>query len=62
MSKLDWRSPEAYKNMQNAEAADFAWECLRRNNDYQTEYRALRADPTVVTAGFRSKWGLSFRS
>jgi hypothetical protein len=62
MSKLDWRSPDAYKSMQKAEAPDFAWECLRRNKDYQSEYRALRSDPTVVPVQFRSRWGLSFRS
>jgi hypothetical protein len=39
MSEFDWRSPETYARLQTAEAADFAWECLRRNSDYQDDYR-----------------------
>src|ERR1700756_108231 len=33
MFEFDWRSPETYAKLQTAEAADFAWECLRRNSD-----------------------------
>lgn len=64
MSEFDWRSSETYKPLQAADAPDFAWECLRRNNDYRTEYRALQNDgsPDAVSSGFRSRWGLSFRS
>jgi hypothetical protein len=39
MSEFDWRSPETYAKLQTAEAADFAWECLRRNSDYREDYR-----------------------
>lgn len=62
MSELDWRSPEAYKRMQAADAPDFAWECLRRNDDYRRECRAFLGGGSVeVTAEFRRRWGLSFR-
>jgi hypothetical protein len=33
MFEFDWRSPETYAKLQTAEAADFAWEYLRRNSD-----------------------------
>jgi type VI secretion system activator RovC-like protein/transcriptional regulator len=64
MSEFDWRSPTAYKKMQNAESADFAWEYLRRNSDYRQDYRnqqnvgfgsIVAADPT-----FRQRWGFLF--
>jgi hypothetical protein len=38
MSEFDWRSPETYARLQSAEAADFAWEYLRRNSDYREDY------------------------
>jgi hypothetical protein len=63
MSEFDWRSPETYGKLQSAEMPDFAWECLRRNDDYRNEYRALesRGPPVTASNGFRSRWGLSFR-
>jgi hypothetical protein len=39
MFEFDWRSPETYAKLQTAEAADFAWECLRRNRDDREDYR-----------------------
>jgi Family of unknown function (DUF6499) len=39
MSEFDWRSPETYAKLQTAEAADLAWECLRRNSDCREDYR-----------------------
>jgi hypothetical protein len=64
MLDFDWRSPEAYTKMQTAEAADFAWECLRRNSDYQNEFRSLPNDGPLaaVSDEFRQRWGLTFRS
>ena len=38
MSDFDWESPEAYERAQDAEITGFAWECLRRNPDYQREH------------------------
>ena len=37
MSDFEWRSPETYAKLQTAEAADFAWECCRRNSDYRED-------------------------
>lgn len=64
MSEFDWRSSETYKQLQTADAPDFAWECLRRNMDYRAEYLTLRnsGTPAAVSSEFRSRWGLSFRS
>lgn len=63
MSESDWRSPEAYAIMQDAEAADFAWEFLRRNADYREDHRRLqnRGSLFAVSRKFRQRWGLSFR-
>jgi hypothetical protein len=64
MSNFDWRSPETYAKMQTAEAADFAWEYLRRSSDYRSDYNSLSisASSTEVSGRFRERWGLTFRS
>ena len=48
---------------ENAEAADIAWEWLRRNSDYERDYRALQRNElsSATTGDFRQLWGLSFR-
>jgi hypothetical protein len=63
MSSFDWKSPEAYANMQGAEAVDFAWEYLRRNGDYRRDYASLERGDLSAGLGqqFRERWGLSFR-
>jgi len=35
MSEFDWMSPVAYDRAQGAELTGLAWECLRRNDDFQ---------------------------
>ncbi|HUN95958.1 MAG TPA: DUF6499 domain-containing protein [Bradyrhizobium sp.] len=64
MSVVDWRSEEAYANFKKAEAIDIAWEWLRRDRDYQDDYKNLldQEPSNPVTATFRHQWGLSFRS
>ena len=62
MSHSDWRSPVAYDRAREMEPTGLAWECLRRNPDYYRGHRELahsRSDP-VVTAAFRTRWGLCF--
>jgi hypothetical protein len=61
MPDFDWRSPEAYSKVQNADPTGLAWECLRRNPEYRKHYRALPNSRDGVPAEFRKKWGLSFR-
>jgi len=64
MSAVDWRSEEDYANFEKAEAADIAWEWLRRDGDYHKDYGALTTPARLngATDDFRHKWGLSFRS
>ncbi|SFO91954.1 hypothetical protein SAMN05216330_10510 [Bradyrhizobium sp. Ghvi] len=62
MPEFDWRSPDSYKSLQDAEITDIAWECLRRNADYRREYEVMIANsPNEVTDEFRRRWGLCFR-
>jgi hypothetical protein len=61
MPEFDWRSPEAYSNVQTADLSDLAWECLRRNPEYRTHYSALENPLAGAPSEFRRKWGLSFR-
>jgi hypothetical protein len=64
MPEFDWRSPESYKSLQNADITDIAWECLRRNADYRRDYEAMIANNPDggVTPEFRRRWGICFRS
>jgi hypothetical protein len=50
MFEFDWRSPETYAKLQTAEAADFAWEYLRRNTDYREDYRTR---PNIISGSMR---------
>ncbi|WP_247390226.1 MULTISPECIES: DUF6499 domain-containing protein [unclassified Bradyrhizobium] len=40
---------------------DFAWELLRRNPEYQRDYREARAKGGHVSPEFRRRWGVCFR-
>ncbi|UPJ49615.1 hypothetical protein IVB30_43110 [Bradyrhizobium sp. 200] len=64
MLEFDWRSPESYTSLQNADITDIAWECLRRNADYRRDYEAMIANSPdgEVTPEFRRRWGICFRS
>lgn len=63
MPEFNWRSPESYKCLQEAEITDIAWECLRRNADYKREYEAMITSNLdgEVTVEFRRRWGICFR-
>lgn len=64
MSAVDWRSEQDYANFEKAEAADIAWEWLRRDSEYGRDFGSLTAAAQSNGAPhqFRNKWGLSFRS
>lgn len=58
-----WRSLTSYDYFDDLGVSDLAWECLRRNADYQQDYaRALSKmdDPEQATSSFRLRWGLQF--
>jgi hypothetical protein len=63
MPEFDWRSPESYKSLQDADITDIAWECLRRNAEYRREYKVMIANSPEgeVSAEFRRRWGICFR-
>ncbi|WP_291612254.1 DUF6499 domain-containing protein [Bradyrhizobium sp.] len=62
MSAFDWRSSNAYDRVHEAETTGLAWECLRRNPDFRTDYRSASKVLPQVSPEFRQRWGLSFRS
>jgi len=64
MAGADWRSKEAYPDAKTAETADIAWEWLRRDREYQRDYKTLISSErsSVIADSFRRQWGLSFRS
>ena len=41
MLSIDWRSPVAYRHAKHISAAGFAWEYLRRNDDYRQEFQTI---------------------
>jgi hypothetical protein len=61
MSGFDWRSANGYDHAQDAEITGLAWEYLRRNPNYQRDHHGISRTSTV-SAEFRQKWGLCFRS
>ncbi len=64
MLSIDWRAPAAYKHTKHIPAAGFAWEYLRRNEDYRREYQILAAkqrQDTPQLEAFTERWGLRFR-
>ncbi|WP_407151193.1 transcriptional regulator domain-containing protein [Bradyrhizobium sp. ORS 86] len=62
MPSADWRSESAYHGVKKAETADIAWEWLRRDREYQKDYRTPVSNKrSSATDHFRRKWGLTFR-
>lgn len=59
MLRIDWRSPAAYRHVKNLPAAGFAWEYLRRNDDYRHDVRNIVSDTKALEA-FLKRWGLRF--
>jgi Family of unknown function (DUF6499) len=59
----NWRSATAYDYLNDLDPTEFAWEFLRRNSDYQRDYRT-----TLRTTGGKAefpdplawRWGLRF--
>lgn len=60
-----WRVEAAYDFVDHASVDDIAWECLRRNRDYQKDYAALKRQRALgqpIPAELERRWGLRFRS
>ncbi len=63
MLSIDWRSPAAYRHTKNIPAAGFAWEYLRRNDEYRHDFQtiALTERPNArELEAFAHRWGLRF--
>ena len=60
---IDWRSPAAYRHTKHIAAAGFAWEYLRRNDEYRHDFQAiaLTGQPgSPELEAFVYRWGLRF--
>ncbi|AWC24829.1 MULTISPECIES: transcriptional regulator domain-containing protein [Hyphomicrobiales] len=63
MLRIDWRSPAAYGDIRHLPAAGFAWEYLRRNDEYRHDFQtiALTGKPGArQLERFAQRWGLRF--
>jgi hypothetical protein len=62
MIEIDWRSPAAYAHTSKIGAAGFAWEYLRRNDDYRRDYEAAMANggSPLQPSTFEELWGVTF--
>ncbi len=59
-----WRADSAYDFLDQAGVDNLAWECLRRNGEYQQEYRVLRGAGRLdqrLPEPMEHRWGLRFR-
>ena len=60
MLSIDWRSPAAYGNTKQLPAAGFAWEYLRRNDEYRQDFQTivLNGGPAArELEAFAHRWG-----
>ena len=63
MLDIDWRSAAAYQHAKVIPAAGFAWEYLRRDDDYHRDFERVnrRKSPAATTLeAFSQRWGLRF--
>jgi Family of unknown function (DUF6499) len=61
---FDWRSAAAYTYLDDLGSTAFAWEFLRRNSDYQHDYRSILDDAGTspeTSEPLARRWGLRFR-
>lgn len=63
MLSIDWRSPAAYKHAKKILAAGFAWEYLRRHDEYRHDFQTIartRRPAAERLEAFAQRWGLRF--
>ena len=63
MSDVNWRSSRAYDQLDLLNWPSIAWEFLRRDPEYRTDYAnpEFRAALDSGAAGAERRWGLRFR-
>ena len=63
MLSIDWRSPAAYGHTKYIPAAGFAWEYLRRNDEYRLNYQTIALAGVAAARdleAFAHRWGVRF--
>jgi hypothetical protein len=63
MYVADWRSATAYLPHRRYDRADFAWEIVRRNDNYWRDFQRVAKKPSPLAAEtrlFSQRWGLRF--
>jgi len=63
MLSIDWRSPAAYGHTKHIPAAGFAWEYLRRNDEYRRDCQNIASTGAAAARAleaFAHRWGLRF--
>lgn len=63
MLSIDWRLPAAYDHSKIIPAAGFAWDYLRRDDDYHHDFwkiRDMRKPAAQMLSAFSRRWGLRF--
>lgn len=63
MLNINWRSPAEYQNTERITAAGFAWEYIRRDDEYQSDYQKIqraRRPGKRSLANFSKRWCLRF--
>ena len=51
----NWRDDQVYDHFDSLDASGLAWECLRRNETYRSDYQRMR-----YGGGAFADWGLRF--
>ncbi|MGE4373903.1 MAG: DUF6499 domain-containing protein [Xanthobacter sp.] len=60
---IDWRASVAYRHAKTIHAAGFAWEYLRRDEDYHHDFCAISRMKNPAGSrldAFARRWGLRF--
>lgn len=60
----NWRSAAHYDHVEKLTASGLAWEWLRRNETYNSDFEALSAkgaDRDALAKSIRERWRLRFR-
>jgi hypothetical protein len=59
--KPDWRSPSNYHYLEKLDRAGWAWEFLRRNQEYRKDFVRILDSTAPEATAIAERWGLSFR-
>jgi hypothetical protein len=60
---IDWRSAAAYEQAKVIPASGFAWEYLRRDDDYHRDFERVnrrKSSAATTLEAFSQRWGLRF--